>query len=156
DWPAKLGISGAHGPIFPQISFASNANQALTGYGTAQFDANYVNSLVLADSLNWTRGRHSLRFGADLRFYQYSVIDRSHESPGLGFDLAQTAVDPTRSGPLKTGDAFASFLIGAVQNWAVAIRSRQPRFNSHYIAGYAQDDFKARSNLMINIGLRYE
>jgi len=156
DWPVKLGISGAHGPIFPQISFASNTGQTLTGYGTAQFDANYISSLVLADSLNWTRGRHSLRFGVDLRAYQYSIIDRSHESPGLGFDLAQTAVSPTLSGPGLTGDAFASFLIGAVQSWSVAIRSRQPRFNSHYAAGYAQDDFKLRSNLMINIGLRYE
>src|SRR6266853_969473 len=50
DWPAKLGISGAHGPIFPEISFASNTSQALTSYGTAQFDANYVSSLILADS----------------------------------------------------------------------------------------------------------
>jgi len=156
DWPAKLGISGAHGPIFPEISFASNTNQALTGYGTAQFDANYVNSLVVADSVSWTRGRHSLRFGVDWRAYQYSIIDRSHESPGLGFDLAQTAVEPTLSGSGKTGDAFASFLIGAVQNWSLAVRSHQPRFDSRYVAGYVQDDFKARSNLMINIGLRYD
>jgi hypothetical protein len=156
DWPAKLGISGAHGPIFPEISFAANKDQALTSYGTAQFDANYVNSLVIADSVSWTRGRHSLRFGVDWRAYQYSVIDRSHESPGFGFDLAQTAVDPTQSGAGKTGDAFASFLIGAVQNWSLAVRSHQPRFDSHYVGGYVQDDFKARSNLIFNLGLRYE
>lgn len=156
DWPVKLGISGAHGPIFPEISFAPNTIQSLTSYGTAQFDANYVNSLVVADSVSWTRGRHSLRFGVDWRAYQYSVIDRSHESPGLAFDLAQTAVEPTLSGPGKTGDAFASFLIGAVQNWSRAVRTRQPRFDSRYVAGYAQDDFKLRSNLMVNIGLRYD
>ncbi len=156
DWPAKLGISGAHGPIFPQISFAQNGPQLLTGYGTPQFDANYVNGLVVADSVSWSRGRHSLRFGVDWRVYQYSVIDRSHESPGLGFDLAQTAVDPTISGTGLTGDSFASFLLGAVQSWSVAIRSRQPRFDSHYAAGYVQDNFKVRSSLMINIGLRYE
>jgi carboxypeptidase family protein len=156
DWPVKLGISGAHGPIFPEISFASNGNQSLTGFGTAQFDANYVNSLVVADSVSWTRGRHSLRLGVDWRAYQYSIIDRSHESPGLGFDLAQTAAEPTLSGPGLTGDAFASFLIGALQSWSLAVRSRQPRFDSRYAAGYVQEDFKARSNLMINIGLRYE
>lgn len=156
DWPAKLGISGAHGPIFPEISFSSNTNQALTSYGTAQFDANYVSSLVFADSVSWTRGRHSVRFGFDWRAYQYSVIDRSHESPGIGFDLPQTAVTSTLSGPGKTGDAFASFLIGAAENWSLAVRSHQPRFNSRYVGGYAQDDFKARSNLMINFGLRYE
>ena len=156
DWPAKLGISGAHGPIFPEISFALNTNQTLTSYGTAQYDANYVSSLIVADSVSWTKGRHSMRFGVDWRAYQYSVVDRSHESPGLGFDLAQTAVEPTISGPGKTGDAFASFLLGAVQNWSLAVRSHQPRFSSRYVAGYAQEDFKVRSNLMINIGLRYE
>ncbi len=156
DWPAKLGISGAHGPIFPEISFAGGGLQSLTSYGTAQFDANYVNSLVLADSVSWTKGRHTLRLGIDGRAYQYSVIDRSHESPGLGFDFAQTAAEPTLSGGTTTGNAYASFLIGAVQSWSLAVRSHQPRFKSHYIGGYAQEDFKLRSNLMINIGLRYE
>jgi hypothetical protein len=156
DWPAKLGISGAHGPIFPEISFAGGGQQSLTSYGTAQFDANYVNSLVVADSVSWTKGRHTLRMGIDWRAYQYSVIDQSHESPGLGFDFAQTAVEPALSGGTTTGNAYASFLIGAVQSWSLAIRSRQPRFNSKYIAGYAQDDFKIRRNLMLNIGLRYE
>ena len=84
DWPVEFGISGAHGPIFPQISFGANADQALTSLGNAQFDANFVNSLVIADSVSWTRGRHSLRFGIDWRTFQYSIIDRSHESPSFG------------------------------------------------------------------------
>ena len=156
DWPAKLGISGAHGPIFPELSFAGGGLQSLTSYGTAQFDANYVNSLVVADSVSWTRGRHTLRMGIDWRAYQYSVIDRSHESPGLGFDFAQTAVEPTLSGGTTTGNAFASFAIGAVQSWSLAVRSRQPRFKSRYVGGYVQDDFKLRRNLMVNVGVRYE
>src|SRR4030095_1339340 len=155
DWPAQLGISGAHGPIFPQIGF-SGGTQGLTSYGNAQFDANYVNSLVVADSVSWTRGRHSIRLGIDWRAYQYSIIDASHESPGLGFNSAQTAASPSLSSNDQTGDPFASFLIGAVQNWSLAVRPQQPRFDSHYIAGYAQDDFKVRKNLMLNLGIRYE
>ena len=155
DWPAQLGISGAHGPIFPQISF-SGGNQGLSSYGNAQFDANYVNSLVVADSVSWTRGRHSIRLGIDWRAYQYSVIDRSHESPGLAFDSSQTAANPNLSSNNQTGNPFASFLTGAVQNWSIAVRSRQPRFDSRYVAGYVQDDFKARKNLMLNLGIRYE
>ena len=156
DWPAKLGLPGAHGPIFPQISFTGGGQQSLTSYGTAQDDANFVNSLVVADSVTWTRGRQTLRMGVDLRAYQYSVVDQSHESPSLGFDFAQTAVETTLSGGNFTGNPFASFLTGAVQSWGLAIRSRQPRFNSHYVAVSAQDDFKIRRNLMLNIGLRYD
>jgi len=156
DWPSKLGISGAHGPIFPQISFSSANLQSLTSYGNAQYDANYVNSLVVADSVSLTRGRHSLRFGVDWRAYQYSVIDQSHQSPGLGFDFAQTAAEQTLSGENLSGNPFASFLAGAVQSWSLSVRSRQPRFNSRYVGGYAQDDFKVRRNLMLNLGIRYE
>src|SRR5262249_17276882 len=155
DWPVELGISGAHGPIFPQIGFGGG-NQGLTGYGNAQFDANYVNSLVIADSVSLIKGRHSMRFGIDGRIYQYSIIDASHQSPGFGFNSAQTAENPNLIANAQTGDPFASFLIGALQNWAIAVRSQEPRFDSHYVAGFAQDDFKMRRNLMINLGLRYE
>ena len=155
DWPAQLGIPNAHGPIFPQISF-SGGNQGLASYGNAQFDANFVNGLAIADSVSWTKGRHSIRFGFDFRAYQYSVIDRSHESPGLGFDSSQTAASQALATNNQTGNPFASFLIGAVQNWSEAIRSRQPRFDSRYYGGYIQDDFKVRKNLMLNLGLRYD
>ena len=157
DWPVELGIPGAHGPIFPQFSF-NNGTQGLSAYGNAQFDANYVNALVIADSVSWVRGRHSARFGIDIRFYQYSIIDASGESPSLGFDASQTAATPnlvagTTAG---TGDPFASFLLGQVHGFGLRVRSTQPRFDSHYVAGYAQDDFKVRKNLMLNLGLRYE
>lgn len=153
DWPAKLGISGAHGPIFPPIQF-NNDNQGLSNYSTPNFDTDSINSLVLADSVSWTTGRHTVRFGLDWRAFQFSHIDRAHESPFLQFDIGQTAAQPSQ-GKL-TGDPFASFLLGAPSNLALAIRSSQPRFVSNYGAGFIQDDFKVRKNLMVNVGLRYD
>ena len=155
DWDAAIGLTGAHGVTFPPISFAYG-HQNLSGFGSPNADADVPNSLVLADSVSWTRGPHSLSFGVDVRAYQFSVIDQSHQSPSIGFDFAQTAGEPDYSGPGLTGDPFASFLLGAVQSWSLAVRSEQPRFVSNYYAGYVQDDFKARKNLMLNFGLRYE
>jgi hypothetical protein len=155
DWDAAIGLTGAHGPTFPPISFAGG-KQNLTSFGSPNADADVPNSLVVADSVSWTKGRHSFGFGIDLRAYQFSVLDQSHDSPSLGFDFAQTAGEPTLSGGGLTGDPFASFLLGAVQSWSLAVRSEQPRFVSNYYAGFVQDDFKARRNLMLNIGLRYE
>lgn len=152
DWPAKLGIAGAHGPIFPQIQF-NNDNQGLSSYGTANDDIDSINSLVVADSVSWSIGRHTVRFGLDWRSFQFSHIDHAHESPGLQFDVGQTAAQPNQN--KLTGDPFASFLLGAPSNLALAIRSSQPRFISNYGAGFIQDDFKVRKNLMLNLGLRY-
>ena len=155
DWDATIGLTGAHGPTFPPISFAGG-HQNLTSIGSPNADANVPNSLVVADSVALTKGRHALSFGVDLRAFQFSVIDQSHQSPSLGFDFSQTAGEPTLSGGGLTGDPFASFLVGATQSWSLAVRSEQPRFVSSYYAGFIQDDFKARRNLMLNFGLRYE
>jgi len=156
DWPAKLGLAGAHGVVFPPVQFSGGnvGNVGYTGFSSNQYDANFVSSLVIADSISWTHGRHSVRTGVDLRFFQYSLRDRSHESPNLSFAQGQTAFTPGQGN--LTGDSLASFLIGAPQETSFAVIAIQPRFNQHYYGGYIEDDFKVRNNLMLNLGLRYD
>ena len=152
DWPAALGITGASGLIFPVTSF-SGGTIAYTGFSSSQYDANFVNSLVVAESVGWVHGRHSIRVGFDWRSFQYSLRDESHQSPSLDFFSGQTSWEV---GNGATGDPFASFLLGDVNSMALAVRSTQPKFINNYYAGYVQDDFKIRHNLMLNFGLRYE
>jgi hypothetical protein len=154
DWDSAIGLSGANGPTFPPIAF-NNSNQQLSSFGSANADDDVVNSLVVADSVSWTHGRHNLRFGVDWRSFQFSVVDQSHESPSIGFDVGQTAAEAGQ-GKLAGGDPFASFLLGDPSSVSLAVRSRQPRFISNYYAGYVQDDFKVSRKLMLNLGIRYE
>lgn len=153
NWDKAIGLSGASGPTFPPIGF-NNDTQGLSSFGSPNADDDVVNSLVVADSVSWSRGRHSIRFGVDWRAFQFSVIDQSHQSPSIGFDIAQTAAEPGQG--KSTGDPFASFLLGAPSSVSLAVRSSQPRFVSNYYAGYVQDDFKIRRNVMLNLGVRYE
>lgn len=153
DWDKAIGLNGANGPTFPPIQF-NNDNQGLSSFGSANADDDVVNSLVVADTVSWTHGRHNLQFGVDWRAFQFSIIDQSHQSPSIGFDIAQTAAEPGEG--RSTGDPFASFLLGAPASVSLAVRSRQPRFVSNYYAVYIADDFKARRNLTLNLGLRYD
>lgn len=153
NWDKAIGLTGANGPTFPPIAF-NNDNQGLSSFGSPNADDDVVNSLVVSDNISWTRGRHNLRFGVDWRAFQFSVIDQSHQSPSIGFDVAQTA-EQQGQGKL-TGDPFASFLLGAPASVSLAVRSNQPRFVSNYYAAYVVDDFKARRNLTLNLGLRYD
>jgi Carboxypeptidase regulatory-like domain len=153
NWDQAIGLSGANGPTFPPIGF-NNDNQGLSGFGSPNADDDVVNSLVVSDSISWTHGRHNVRFGIDWRAFQFSVVDRSHQSPSIGFDIAQTAAEPGQG--LNTGDPFASFLLGAPASVSLAVRSRQPRFVSNYYAGYVVDDFKVHRSLTLNLGLRYD
>jgi len=153
DWPAKIGLTGFHGVVFPPMQF-TGGNISYAGFSTNNYDANFVSSLVLADSVSWTHGAHSIRAGFDWRSFQYSLSDRSHESPNLSFSNGQTGFTPGQGN--ATGDPFASLLLGAVQEVSYAVIAVQPRFSQNYYGGYVQDDFKVRRNLMLNIGLRYD
>jgi len=153
DWDKAIGLTGASGPTFPPISF-NNDNQGLSSFGSPNADDDVVNSLVASDSISWSRGRHNFRVGLDWRSFQFSVVDQSHQSPSIGFDVAQTAAEPGQG--RLTGDPFASFLLGAPASVSLAVRSHQPRFVSNYYAGYITDDFKVRRDLTLNLGLRYD
>jgi len=154
DWDKVLGIGNASGPVFPQFAFQNSPlGIGYQGISTANDDGNLPNGLITADSFTWVRGRHTLSFGFDWRSYQFSRLSLSQQSPSYTFKNFQTAVSP--NSPV-TGDPFASFLLGAPSQATLQINTQFPRWNSNYYAGYAQDDFKLRPNLTLNIGLRYE
>ena len=54
------------------------------------------------------------------------------------------------------GDPFASFLLGQPDQEQLTVFSHYPRWNQNYYATYVQDDFKARRDLTLNLGLRWD
>jgi hypothetical protein len=154
DWDKTLGISGASGPVFPQFNFfGSPSGIGYQSLSAANDDNNVPNSLVVADSVSWIKGRHSFRFGFDWRSYQFSRLSQANTSPNYTFQNFQTAYIANNN---QTGDPFASFLLGLPNEEKLSINSVAPRWNSNYFAGYVQDDFKFRKNLTFNLGLRYD
>jgi outer membrane receptor protein involved in Fe transport len=154
DWPALLGISNAHGPIFPPFSF----NDSPTGFGyqglsAGNFDGHVPNSLVTSDNVSWVIGRHSFNFGFEWRAYQYSALPIGNTSPQYTFENFQTAYTPNNN---QTGDPFASFLLGLPNKELLTVSKAYPRLNSNYYAAYVQDDYKFRKDLTLNLGLRYD
>jgi hypothetical protein len=97
-----------------------------------------------ANDLTWISGRHSLKFGGDVR----------REAMRIAF-INRPNGDLTFSGGI-TGNAAADFLIGAP---AQARATTQQAIQEGYgwlFAGYAQDEFRISSNLTLNLGVRYE
>jgi hypothetical protein len=156
DWPAKLGIGNAFGQVFPTFQFGgSPLGIPYSGLSAGNDDLHYPNSLVFADSISWTKGRHSVRFGGELRFFQFSVLAGGNTSPNYVFQNYQTAWQPNDATPIS-GDPFASFLLGLPQSESLTVNSHFPRWNQRYYALYVQDDFKFRRNLTLNLGVRWD
>ena len=121
----------------------------VTGLGTnfpggigalGEFDFHY-NSFQVYDDLYWTRSKHSLKFGFNVERIQSNQFSRG-ANPNGQF-IFNSVTDFLTDNPASFNAARPS--------------TRTPRDLRQTLFGlYVQDDFKFRSNLTLNLGLRYE
>ena len=74
-------------------------------------------------------------------------------SGGFGFDTGPTGL-PGASG--RTGDGFASFLLGGVSSGDFNYLGIQSAHRFRTLSFFAQDDFRASQKLTFNLGLRWD
>ena len=120
-----------------------------TQNGSANADADF------SGSITQLLGRHNLHYGAefmDIQAAPTGILGTPNGS--FTFNSVYTQGNPLKA---KTGEgnAFASILLGIPSSgsvtWVV------PTFVTvHYYGAFFQDDFKARPNLTLNVGLRWD
>ncbi|MGA2858929.1 MAG: carboxypeptidase regulatory-like domain-containing protein [Candidatus Sulfotelmatobacter sp.] len=103
----------------------------------------YNNTYQITDNFTKVKGRHSLKFGGDVRYIQ--VNERNTYTPNGWF---------TFSGG-ETGNDFADYLLGAPDFFnQTSLQLLDSR--TKYFGLYVQDTFKATPDLTINYGLRWD
>jgi len=95
-------------------------------------------------SLAMTRGRHNLKFGADLTREQINVL----------FGIATNGFFVFA--PFPASDSFASFLLGQSVQFYQGGGQFDRGLRKWVAAGYAQDEYRLTPRLTLNFGLRYE
>lgn len=131
--PPSIGISGPEGgfsvfDIQRQIGPRDRSNQIF------QF----------VDTLSWQRGKHFLKFGAD-------ISDRN-----ITFDQARDPRGSITFDGTYTGSALADFLLGYVKSSRLNPVDTHTNLWNWWQAYFVNDDWKFRPNLTINLGLRYD
>ncbi len=166
----NLGLVGSAmgGLGFPQIGGISFNNEG--GFSGAQGSSIGIQNSVFQEtdiastvgSLTWVRGRHTYKAGFELKDSVYSDQSNNQASGQYNFNGAQTAIPflnstTVGSGSLtgSIGSGYASFLLGQVQNYKVSPQMAAQQ-RSVQEALYVQDSFKVRSNLTIEMGLRWD
>lgn len=139
---------------FPAISFsysgvAANSTVEFTGWGPASINLNTLQTRQLADNMSWTRGRHSVKWGVDIRD---SIFDVLKGGPGSVYG----AIFSSSSDAPGSGLPLADFLMGFPANTNGIPMIAKGRQHTAYFGGYIQDDWKTSSKLTLNLGLRYE
>jgi hypothetical protein len=101
------------------------------------------NTIYVSDGLSKVIGTHSITFGGQFHY------DQVNEHPNGTFN-GTFNIDGT-----ETGQPFADFLIGTPSNYT---QSAGPPFylRNRYTGSYVQDSWRARSNLTINAGVRWD
>jgi len=155
NWPEQIGLTGVGQATFPTIAF-SGPSPALSGsyprLGTRRSSDEPLQTLVLADDLSVTRGRHNLRVGFEFRHYRKGLY-KAFDGGSFWFHSWATS-QPNFSS--NTGFAYASFLLGEVHQAELEIPVFNPQVRVGYSAFYFQDDWRIRPNLTLNWGLRWD
>ena len=147
---AAAGIQGiAPDPVpeAPDINIAGGF--MLTGGGNPSVQHSVI--VQALDNLTWSKGRHTLKFGGDIRHMT------DHDDNVFGnYQPGQYYFDG--SADLGVGDNFSQFLLGYPDYTYNAEQVAHPAMNGKgYGYGfYGQDDWKITNRLTLNLGLRYE
>jgi hypothetical protein len=105
---------------------------------------NYNYTFQWTDNVSWTHGVHSVKFGADIRRDRYSQVGNQFPRSSPAFQNQ------------ATGYGFADYMLGYMYNNADAAGLANTQFRATSQAYYVTDAWRARPNLTINVGLRYE
>jgi hypothetical protein len=115
-------------------------------------------NFTVLDTVSYARGRHQLRFGG-----QVDRVYLNKNFPQLFNGLVVFApttpsgpTDPCALSPIGYCSDFQNFLQGfpVVSGSGSGVSNHEYRINA--FAGFFQDDFRARRDLTLNLGLRWE
>jgi len=165
DIAGALGITGVSQNPFdwglPNLSFTDIASLQDT---TPQLTRNQT--YTFSDNVIWNHGKHTWRWGGDFRRVEVNTETDGNPRGSFVFTGVNTSELDSSGKPVPgTGYDFADFLLGLPQQTSEQFLGRsQPtsgfgngdHFRGNYWDLYAQDEWKMRANLTLNLGVRYE
>jgi hypothetical protein len=112
-------------------------------FGTVSPSIANQNTYQISDNFSKVKGRHTLKFGVDFRYYQMNQRNAGDPVGAFGFNGNETGSD------------IADYLLGAPANYtqsSLQLLDSRSKFG----AAFAQDSFRLKSNVTLNYGLRWE
>ena len=105
------------------------------------------NTYAYSDNLSWTTGNHNWKYGFYFSPYQNNTVYDFYVNGEYFFYGPGTSVG--------SGFDLADFLMGNADEF-LQFGKAPSNIRSHQVAGYAQDAWKIRKNITLNLGIRYE
>lgn len=159
--PTQLGFpsyisQASEYPLMPYMEFGSCGSQTsfqCLGDNGASRDPSQ--SFQIFGDVMKVKGNHSLKFGTDLRQYRLNTILYGNSAGSYTFGNGWTRPASNSSSTVTVGQDFSSFLLGLPTAGQIDLNS-YGSYSSYYDAFYLQDDWRAKSNLTIDLGIRFD
>ncbi len=154
DITGRLGITGVSTSPFdwglPNLSFTNFASLQDTTPSLTR-----PQTYTFSDNVIWNQGKNIWRWGGDFRRVQVNTETDGNPRGSFVFSGTNTAQFISGKQVTGTGYDFADFLLGLPQQTSVQF-GQSDYFRGNYWDLYAQDEWKLRANLTLNLGVRYE
>jgi len=154
--PQYMDASGI--PQLPTIELANytpaGASSANIGTQPWSYLREGTETHELLGTVNWVKGTHNLKFGAEGRMHRTSFTQPGTPGGLFVYDFTGTSQYPFSGG----GDALASFMtgVGGPGSWGQYEIPNYVSTESFQAGGFVQDNWKVSKALTLNIGLRYD
>jgi hypothetical protein len=145
DLPQIPGASNYEFP--PQLYFDD-----FTGWGRNGKERGTRPVWIANDLVTWVKGKHTLKFGGEIRKHAVNGTAVSNESGTVSFSRVGTGLNETNS-----GNAFASFLLEQVSYGEYNIQTvdgSYPRFSGYNF--HVGDTIKLTPKFTLTLGMRWD
>ncbi|MBV9443879.1 MAG: TonB-dependent receptor, partial [Acidobacteriaceae bacterium] len=134
-----IGMSKWDASLYPGIPAMQITGQlSFGGIGVNNFQHGGNTAITIGDTVSWTLGKHTIRFGIENRRYGWNVDNEYGTRGSLNFP------------------DFKSFLTGTPNRLQVDVGSFQRNYRAQDVAGFVQDDYHVTRRLTLNLGVRYD
>jgi hypothetical protein len=154
DVVGELGIRGLSSGPPVQWGIPNVSITAYSGFGNSS-EGPYENNnraMQFINNLTWVKGKHSFKFGGEIRNDQYNQVGNQFARAQFTFDRNATR-NPAVNG---TGNAFADYLLGQMFQSEAAVSIARAQFRATGYAFYIDDTWRIAPKFTLSLGLRYE
>jgi hypothetical protein len=130
-------------PLFsgpPSITFSNG----ISSLSDANFSLSHNDTNQVGENLIWIHGKHNFTFGGDFRRLDFNQL--SQQNPRGTFLFTGEF----------SGNAFGDFLEGLPTTSSIAYGNADKYYRASWLDGFVNDDWRIRSNLSINVGVRWD
>ncbi|MBM3760957.1 MAG: hypothetical protein FJW36_12000 [Acidobacteria bacterium] len=153
--PSSLGLPTYIDTAVDRVMFPSFGVTGYRSLGGGDHRNNGFMSYTAVASLSKIVGKHSLKFGTDLRMMRVNTFE-ARSAGSFSFGNGQTqGPDPNRA-TATAGNGYASLLVGFGSGGSLIQNFKNVATQSFYLAGHFQDDWRLTRNLSLNLGLRWD